>query len=302
MTRFSDGVLIRLIIKAPIATIQIAIAAPGIFNPPYQQNDRYIGASTSIAPAGLGTPINVVRSAGSAPAAIPKASFDWKPVALLAAATWGSAAQAGLGLSQLGFVDRAVEGDEQLALVHRLAFLEAERGHHTFDPAVDASLGRVDARDERFFEKAGMIEVADGFCGTSSIMPQKKNAWALDWTRGAAGNAVGYFASCLAALRGTLGDLRGGESPVRRKTRSFAHGCEMTVPVATMTSSGMAAQNPKTLCRFQSRPRPLRRFWKRMTALSRGRVHFFGNHRKIPETTRNKNSRLPMPITALPVA
>jgi len=49
----------------------------------------------------------------------------------------------------------------------------------------------------------GMIEVADGFCGTSSIMPQKKNAWALDWTRGAAGNAVGYFASCLAALRGT---------------------------------------------------------------------------------------------------
>jgi argininosuccinate lyase len=49
----------------------------------------------------------------------------------------------------------------------------------------------------------GMLEVADGFCGTSSIMPQKKNAWALDWTRGAAGNSIGYFASCLGALRGT---------------------------------------------------------------------------------------------------
>jgi len=49
----------------------------------------------------------------------------------------------------------------------------------------------------------GMVEIADGFCGTSSIMPQKKNAWALDWTRGAAGNSVGYFGSCLAALRGS---------------------------------------------------------------------------------------------------
>ena len=49
----------------------------------------------------------------------------------------------------------------------------------------------------------GMVKIADGFCGTSSIMPQKKNAWALDWTRGAAGNAAGYFGSCLAALRGT---------------------------------------------------------------------------------------------------
>jgi len=49
----------------------------------------------------------------------------------------------------------------------------------------------------------GMLEIADGFCGTSSIMPQKKNAWALDWTRGAAGQSVGQFAACLATLRGT---------------------------------------------------------------------------------------------------
>ena len=48
-----------------------------------------------------------------------------------------------------------------------------------------------------------MIEVADGFCGTSSLMPQKKNAWAVDWIRGAAGNSIGNFASCLGAMRGS---------------------------------------------------------------------------------------------------
>ncbi len=49
----------------------------------------------------------------------------------------------------------------------------------------------------------GMVELADGYCGTSSIMPQKKNPWAVDWARGAAGNAVGYLANCLGAIKGT---------------------------------------------------------------------------------------------------
>jgi argininosuccinate lyase len=49
----------------------------------------------------------------------------------------------------------------------------------------------------------GMIETADGFSGSSSFMPQKKNAWAVDWARGAAGNVVGSFASSLSAMRGT---------------------------------------------------------------------------------------------------
>ena len=48
----------------------------------------------------------------------------------------------------------------------------------------------------------GMIEPADGFSGTSSFMPQKKNAWAFDWARGAAGSTIGHFASSLAAMRG----------------------------------------------------------------------------------------------------
>lgn len=46
-----------------------------------------------------------------------------------------------------------------------------------------------------------MVELADGFCGTSSLTPQKKNPWAVDWLRGPAGNSIGYFASCLGAIR-----------------------------------------------------------------------------------------------------
>ena len=48
----------------------------------------------------------------------------------------------------------------------------------------------------------GMVELADGYCGTSSQMPQKKNPWAVDWTRGAVGASIGHFASCLGALKG----------------------------------------------------------------------------------------------------
>jgi argininosuccinate lyase len=49
----------------------------------------------------------------------------------------------------------------------------------------------------------GMIELADGFSGTSSFMPQKKNAWAVDWVRGAAGSLTGSFASSIGAMRGS---------------------------------------------------------------------------------------------------
>ena len=48
----------------------------------------------------------------------------------------------------------------------------------------------------------GLIELGGGFSGTSSFMPQKKNAWAFDWVRGAAGNAIAAFGSSLAAMRG----------------------------------------------------------------------------------------------------
>ena len=48
----------------------------------------------------------------------------------------------------------------------------------------------------------GMVELADGYSGSSSFMPQKKNPWAVDWARGAAGNAIGYLASSLGAMKG----------------------------------------------------------------------------------------------------
>lgn len=48
----------------------------------------------------------------------------------------------------------------------------------------------------------GMVELDGGYSGSSSMMPQKKNPWAVDWARGAAGNAIGHFASSLGAMKG----------------------------------------------------------------------------------------------------
>lgn len=47
----------------------------------------------------------------------------------------------------------------------------------------------------------GLIEVADGFCGTSSIMPQKKNAVALEYIRAEAGNATGWIVAVMGVAR-----------------------------------------------------------------------------------------------------
>jgi argininosuccinate lyase len=49
----------------------------------------------------------------------------------------------------------------------------------------------------------GMVEIADGFAGTSSFMPQKKNAWAFDWARGAAGYVAAALTATLSAHRGS---------------------------------------------------------------------------------------------------
>lgn len=39
----------------------------------------------------------------------------------------------------------------------------------------------------------GLVELADDYCSTSSIMPQKKNAYALEVIRGIAGQAIGWL-------------------------------------------------------------------------------------------------------------
>lgn len=41
----------------------------------------------------------------------------------------------------------------------------------------------------------GLVECADGFCGTSSIMPQKKNPNALECLKGIVATSTGYFVS-----------------------------------------------------------------------------------------------------------
>jgi len=41
------------------------------------------------------------------------------------------------------------------------------------------------------------VELADRYCGTSSIMPQKKNPYTLMWIRGAAARTYGHLASYL---------------------------------------------------------------------------------------------------------
>jgi len=47
----------------------------------------------------------------------------------------------------------------------------------------------------------GMIEVADGLAGTSSIMPQKKNPHSLERIRGISGMAIGWFPAYQGTLR-----------------------------------------------------------------------------------------------------
>ena len=47
----------------------------------------------------------------------------------------------------------------------------------------------------------GLVEVADEYCGSSSLMPQKKNAESLERLRDLAGKAVGWQASALGILK-----------------------------------------------------------------------------------------------------
>jgi len=47
----------------------------------------------------------------------------------------------------------------------------------------------------------GLAELDDGFCSTSTLMPQKKNAGSAEYLRGCAGSAVGWFASAAAVSR-----------------------------------------------------------------------------------------------------
>ncbi len=47
----------------------------------------------------------------------------------------------------------------------------------------------------------GLAELDDGFCSTSTLMPQKKNAGSAEYLRGCAGDAVGWYASAASISR-----------------------------------------------------------------------------------------------------
>jgi len=58
------------------------------------------------------------------------------------------------------------------------------------------------AEDLVVFSNKGVVELADAYASTSSIMPQKKNPDTLELTRGVAGDAIGEATGTLSLLKG----------------------------------------------------------------------------------------------------
>ncbi|SDG10298.1 argininosuccinate lyase [Halorubrum xinjiangense] len=58
------------------------------------------------------------------------------------------------------------------------------------------------AEDLIVFSNKGIVELADAYSSTSSIMPQKKNPDTLELTRGVAGDAIGEATGTLSLLKG----------------------------------------------------------------------------------------------------
>lgn len=65
---------------------------------------------------------------------------------------------------------------------------------HTIITLMTATLGRL-AEDLLLWSSSefGMVEIDDGLCGTSSIMPQKKNAYGVEYLKGVVGTCLGYL-------------------------------------------------------------------------------------------------------------
>ena len=57
-----------------------------------------------------------------------------------------------------------------------------------------------------FTSEAGYIDIPDRFCGTSSIMMQKKNPYALEETRGAVADSMGGLVTAFAVQKAATGD------------------------------------------------------------------------------------------------
>lgn len=88
----------------------------------------------------------------------------------------------------------------------------------------------------------GFVELADGYCGTSSIMPQKKNADSLEMVRGWAGQAIGWLPWALGTLKGAtstdcdndfVGDIMQQASEVAWRASDLLNGAISTMTVHT---------------------------------------------------------------------
>jgi len=65
-----------------------------------------------------------------------------------------------------------------------------------------SNLGRLATDlDQWNAEEFGFIEIADAYAGSSSIMPQKKNPYALELIRGLAGESIGWMPAMLGLLK-----------------------------------------------------------------------------------------------------
>ncbi len=89
------------------------------------------------------------------------------------------------------------------------AILSKDTGLDTFFAvaSVNLNLSRW-AADMNFWfsSEAAYIDVPDRFCGTSSIMMQKKNPYALEYQRGAAAESIGGLVTAFTALKAATGD------------------------------------------------------------------------------------------------
>lgn len=65
---------------------------------------------------------------------------------------------------------------------------------HTILTVMAATLGRL-CEDLLLWSSSefAMVEIDDGLCGTSSIMPQKKNAYGVEYMKGLVGTCLGYL-------------------------------------------------------------------------------------------------------------
>ncbi len=71
---------------------------------------------------------------------------------------------------------------------------DVELEAHTILTVMTATLGRM-CEDLLLWSSSefNMVEIDDGLCGTSSIMPQKKNAYGVEYLKGLVGTCLGYL-------------------------------------------------------------------------------------------------------------